>query len=321
MLVIPNNTRLIRLRADKSTEFTSSEFRQYCHDIGVSLEFASPNIPQQIGSDERAGRTIAGVVRYLLVDSGLPHFLWGELMQTAVYLSNRFPHAALANETPYQALHGKDGHLGHLRAIGARSFVHVERHTKKLEHRAWNGHLVGYSVDSKSFRVYNSSTRNVLESRNVILIETPSVLPEPGLASGFDEGEVTYNDYDDMVRDVRIYTSKPDLSSPAAADQAVEDLSVRDLLEKNRQTTDRDLDFNPAGSEPSGDLPVTVHRILRLGEKALQGQVGVLTRIVALDVVRVVVLLRVVHVVLVVVLHLVVDVVSLRRSVPLPDQQ
>ena len=27
-LVIPNNTRLIRLRADKGKEFTSSEFRQ-----------------------------------------------------------------------------------------------------------------------------------------------------------------------------------------------------------------------------------------------------------------------------------------------------
>ena len=57
-LVIPNNTCLIRLRADKDTEFTSSEFRQYCHDIGVSLEFASPNTPQQIGSNERAERTI-----------------------------------------------------------------------------------------------------------------------------------------------------------------------------------------------------------------------------------------------------------------------
>ena len=41
----------------------------------------------------------------------------------------------------------------------------------------------------------------------------------------------------------------------------------------------------------------------------------------ALDVVRVVVLLRVLDVVRVVVLHVVVDVVALRRSVPLPDQQ
>ena len=181
--------------------------------------------PHQIGSNERAGKAIAGIVRCLLVDSGLPHVRWGELMQAAVYVSNKVPHAALANATPYNVLYGKDAHLGHLRAIGARAFVHVETHTKKMDHRAWAGRLVGYSVDSKSVRVYNSSTRTVRESRNVIFVETPSVLPEPDLVSGFNEGEFTYDDYDDMVRHVRTYTSKLDLAhSPAAADRAIKDL-------------------------------------------------------------------------------------------------
>ena len=53
----------------------------------------------------------------------------------------------------------------------------------------------------------------------------------------------------------------------------------------------------------------------------LQGQVGILTRMVALDVVRAVVLLHVVDVVRMVVMQLAVDVVALRRSVRLPDQQ
>ena len=110
--MVPQRTRLIRLRAEKGTEFTSCEFRQYCLDIGVKLEFASPNTSQQIGSNQRAGRTIAGIVRCLLADSGLPYFLWGELMQTAVYLSNRAPHASLADERPYIALYGKDANLG-----------------------------------------------------------------------------------------------------------------------------------------------------------------------------------------------------------------
>ena len=103
----------------------------------------------------------------------LPHFLWGELMQTAVYLSKRASHASLADETPYKTLYGKDANLGHLRAIGARAFVHVETHTKKPEHRAWEGRLVSYSMDSKSFRIYNASTRCVRESRNVSFIGTP----------------------------------------------------------------------------------------------------------------------------------------------------
>ena len=134
--MVPQRTRLIRLRADKRTEFMSSEFRQYCLDIGVNLEFASPNTHQQIGSNEQAGRTIAGIIRCLPADSRLPHFLWAELMQTAVYLSNRAPRASLADETPYKSFYSMDANLGHLRAIGARAFVHVETHTKKLEHRA-----------------------------------------------------------------------------------------------------------------------------------------------------------------------------------------
>ncbi|CAB1110628.1 unnamed protein product [Ectocarpus sp. CCAP 1310/34] len=159
--VVPTGERIYCLRGDQGTEFTSAEFRQYCQDIGIKLEFASPNTPQQIGANERAGRTILNVVRCLLADSTLPNFLWGELIQTAVYLSNRVPHAALQNGTPYKALYGKDAYLGHLRVIGSRAFVHEETHTRKLEHRAWEGRLVGYSMDSKSYRIYNSETRRV----------------------------------------------------------------------------------------------------------------------------------------------------------------
>ena len=54
-------------------------------------------------------------------------------------------------------------------------------------------------MNSKSFRIYNASTKSVRESRNVIFIETPSVFPEPDLVSGFDEGEFTYDEYDDGI--------------------------------------------------------------------------------------------------------------------------
>ena len=77
----------------------------------------------------------------------------------------------------------------------------------------------------KSFRIYNASKRSVRERKNVIFIETPSVLPEPDLVSGVDEGEITYDVYDDMVQDVRNYISNLDLASPPAADGVVGDPS------------------------------------------------------------------------------------------------
>ena len=96
--------RLDRLKADKGTEFTRSVFKQYCRDTAIELEFASTNTPHQIGANDRAGRTIVEIVRCLLSDLGLTKFLWGELMLTVVYLSNRAPYAALANATPYKTL-------------------------------------------------------------------------------------------------------------------------------------------------------------------------------------------------------------------------
>ena len=163
--VIPTGERIQRLRRDQGTELKNADVRQYCLDTRIKLEFGSQNTPQQIGANERAGRTIVNIVRCFLADSGLPNFLWGELWQTAVFLSNRSLHAALDNGTPYTALYGKDAYLGHLQVIGSRAFVHHETYTKRLEHRAWEGRLVGYSMGNKSYRVFNVETRRAGESK------------------------------------------------------------------------------------------------------------------------------------------------------------
>ena len=241
------------MRADKGGENTGAAFRKYCLDVGIKLEFASTNTPQQIGANERLGRTPAGMVRCLFSDSGLPPFLWGELFLTASYLSNRAPHAALGNKTPFQAPYGKPAHLGHLRAIGARAFVHIKTFTKKLDARAWEGRLVGYSTDSTSFRVYHPETRKVRESRNVVFIETPSVAPDPDLM--LNEGALEYHEPDDLVRDVRNYATRLNLGS-SSDNRTSDDVSARQLLEQLRDVTDRDLRVTPALTETPETPPV-----------------------------------------------------------------
>ena len=68
--VIPYGWRLQRFKTDKGTENTALAYRKYCREINVKLEFASANTPQQIGANTRIGRTLSGVVRCLLADSG-----------------------------------------------------------------------------------------------------------------------------------------------------------------------------------------------------------------------------------------------------------
>ena len=98
--VIPLGHRIQRLRCDKGGEYTADYYRDFCKETGIVQEFAATNTPQQNGISERDGRTIMNMTRCLLVDTGLPKFLWAELCETATYLINRAPHSALNGTHP-----------------------------------------------------------------------------------------------------------------------------------------------------------------------------------------------------------------------------
>ena len=136
-VVNPNGFRVERLRADKGGEFTSKKLKNECLQTGVLLEFSSTNTPQQTGMSERVGKILAAMVRCMLADSGLPTMLWGELMLTAAFLGNRAPHSAIGMQSPYKLLHGTGPDLRLLRVIGARAFVHIERHSQSSNSRRW----------------------------------------------------------------------------------------------------------------------------------------------------------------------------------------
>ena len=99
-------------------------------------EYATAATPQQVGVSERDGKTLARMVRCIFTNSDLPKFLWGEVIKTTASLTNRAPHAGLKNVTPYKALHNKESDLEHLRVMGARAFVHIEAHNRKLDPHA-----------------------------------------------------------------------------------------------------------------------------------------------------------------------------------------
>ncbi|CAN0317868.1 unnamed protein product, partial [Scytosiphon promiscuus] len=165
--------RIQRLRADKSGEYISKEFKKLCVNSGITLEYTATATPQQNGVSERDGRTLSTIVRCLLKDGNFPRNMWGELFFTAVYLSNRSPHAALGGATPFSKMHGKEAVMSDLRAIGARAFVHIETYTTKLGDKAWEGKLCGFSQNSRAYRIYNPAKGTIVESRNVTFLETP----------------------------------------------------------------------------------------------------------------------------------------------------
>ena len=208
------------------------------------------------------------MVRCMLADSGLPKFLWGELMFTAAFLSNRAPYSAIGMQSPYKMLHGREPDLRLLRVIGARAFVHVEMHTKKLNVRAVEGRFVGYSSNSKSYRVYILGTRRIVESGNVVFIETPSrLLPSPAEESSVqvsgNEGVSNDNDHnyatdDDFLCDLRDHTSLTHLTPGPSADHVtasgrIKNPQVAEPLERISEVTRRDTLQDISSELPQDD--------------------------------------------------------------------
>ena len=233
--------RIERLRSDKGGEYIGKSFKQACNNAAIVQEFTSTNTPQQNGVSERDGGTLAGIARCFMIEGNFPKFMWGELLFTAAYIANRSPHSSLGGQTPYFKLHNKHADLSFLRAIGSRSFVHTEVYTSKFEDKAWEGMLCGYSTNSKAYRVYNPSTRRVVESRNVTFIETPPRNDTTG------DQDTEFYDY---LRDVLNFTTTFDDRS-FDIDHAEAAARIKNMInyDSQFQTTPRTVVSPPA---PSG---------------------------------------------------------------------
>ena len=166
-------------------------------------------------------------------------------------LSQQVPHSTLEGATPYSKMHNLEPDLTGLRTIGARAFVHRETYTKKLEDRAFEGKLCGYSHNSKAYRIYNPAKGTVVESRNVTFLETPAYTLPP---------DVTTEDYhyeEDVLRFTSVLDSsllEEDLFTPNC------DLSSAELegqSQRLRQEVRRLSKINAAQSPSPSSTPAS----------------------------------------------------------------
>nr|GEZ32790.1 retrovirus-related Pol polyprotein from transposon TNT 1-94 [Tanacetum cinerariifolium] len=140
-------------------------------------EFGVPGTPQQNGITETKNRTLIEASRTMLADSLLPIPFSTEVINTACYVQNRVLVTTPHNKTPYELFHGRTLSIGFMRPFGCLvTILNTLDSLGKFDGKIDEGFLVGYSVSSKAFRVFNSRTRIVQETLHDIFLETkPSV--------------------------------------------------------------------------------------------------------------------------------------------------
>lgn len=96
--------KVAKLRADNGGEYISNEFKDYCKEKGIQLNYTVPYNPQMNSIAERLNRTLQERMRAMLNASGLDDRFWSEAILSANYIRNRCPTSAVGkqfeNKTP-----------------------------------------------------------------------------------------------------------------------------------------------------------------------------------------------------------------------------
>jgi transposase InsO family protein len=110
-------------------ELFTKRTRRWLENKKIDCEASAPRTQQQNGLAERSGGAVITQARTMRIGANLPHDLWKEIVNAAVYLHNRTPRERLGWKTPYEVFYthiakltsmdeARKPQLAHLRAYG-----------------------------------------------------------------------------------------------------------------------------------------------------------------------------------------------------------
>nr|GFA34932.1 copia protein [Tanacetum cinerariifolium] len=127
--------------------------------VGIKKEFSVPRTPQKNGIAERKNRTLIEAAK--TTDYLLPITFWAKAVNTACYVQNRVLVTKPQNKTPYELLHGRTPSIGFMRPFRCPvTILNALDSLGKFGGKVDEGFLVGYSVNNKAFRVFNSRNQS-----------------------------------------------------------------------------------------------------------------------------------------------------------------
>ncbi|GJW60456.1 retrovirus-related pol polyprotein from transposon TNT 1-94 [Tanacetum coccineum] len=180
------------IRCDNGTEFKNRVMSEFYEKKGIKKEFSVARTPQQNGVAERRNRTLIEAARTMLADSKLPTTFWAEVVNIACYVQNRVLVVKPHNKTPYELFRGRTPALSFMRPFGCHvTILNTLDYLGKFDGKSDEGFFVGYSINSKAFRVYNIRTRKVEENLHIRFLEDKPIIAgtEESIGAGHSSKE------------------------------------------------------------------------------------------------------------------------------------
>lgn len=164
------NLKVSRLRCDNGGEYSSNEFKRYCSNKGIKIEYTMAYTPEQNGVSERFNRTLVEKARAMITESNHEKELWGEACLAACYVINRSPTSALERKVPAELWFGHKPNISKLRVFGCVAYLHrPKQFCTKFGPKSEKYLFVGYCPNG--YRLYDPVGRDIVTGRDVVFFE------------------------------------------------------------------------------------------------------------------------------------------------------
>ncbi|GJV30001.1 retrovirus-related pol polyprotein from transposon TNT 1-94 [Tanacetum coccineum] len=157
--------QVISVRTNRGTKFLNKKLHAYFKEEGIEHQISTPRTPEQNGVIESQNCTLVEAARTMLSASKLPLFFLAEAIATACYTQNRSIIIPTHEKTSYHIINDRKPLIRHLLIFGRTCYL--TRDGENLDKMKEKGNLcilVGYSTQSKGYKVYNKRTRLIVES-------------------------------------------------------------------------------------------------------------------------------------------------------------
>ncbi|GJV11793.1 retrovirus-related pol polyprotein from transposon TNT 1-94 [Tanacetum coccineum] len=135
-----------QIRTDNGIEFQNSELESFCDEKGISQNFSFPYTPKRYGISKRKNRTL---------------------------IENRSIIVKRHDRTPYEIFKERIHDINYFHVFGYPVFIHSHKdHLDKFDTKSDDRYFLGYSFNSKAFRVFNGRRQQIEETCHVTFDES-----------------------------------------------------------------------------------------------------------------------------------------------------
>nr|GEZ95411.1 hypothetical protein [Tanacetum cinerariifolium] len=153
------------VRTNKGTKFLNQTLRAYFAAEGILYQTSIAQTPEQNGVVERRNRTLVEAARTMLSAAKVPLFFWAEAIGTACFTQNCSLVIPRHEKIPYHIINDRKPSVKFFHIFGPICYIVRDgENLDKMKEKGDECIFMGYSTQSRAYRVFNQRTRVIMES-------------------------------------------------------------------------------------------------------------------------------------------------------------